>query len=79
MKQMMAFILSLVMSVGSAADVRSFVVEADRLGAAIQPTMYGIFFEDINFAGDGGLYAELVANRSFDYPQNLMCWDSFGK
>ncbi len=66
------------MSVG-AADVRSFVVESDRLGAEIQPTMYGIFYEDVNFAGDSGLYAELVANRSFEYPQNLMCWDSFGR
>ncbi|KJD34414.1 alpha-L-arabinofuranosidase [Tamlana nanhaiensis] len=33
----------------------------------IQPTMYGIFFEDINFAADGGLYAEMVKNRSFEF------------
>ena len=58
--------------------VRSLVVEADRPGAEIQPTMYGIFFEDINFGADAGLCAELVANRSFDYPQHLMCWDGFG-
>jgi len=41
------------------------VVKADKPTAAIQPTMWGIFFEDINFAADGGLYAELVKNRSF--------------
>jgi hypothetical protein len=29
--------------------------------------MYGVFFEDINRAADGGLYAELVQNRSFEY------------
>ena len=64
---------------GTNGDVRAFVVEVGRLGAEIQPTMYGVFFEDINFAADGGLYAELVANRSFDYrPQRLMCWDAFG-
>ena len=33
---------------------------------AIDPLMYGVFFEDINYGGDGGLYAELVANRSFE-------------
>lgn len=42
--------------------------------ANIQPTMYGIFFEDINFAADGGLYAELVKNRSFEFDQPMMGW-----
>lgn len=40
----------------------------------IQPTMYGIFFEDINFSADGGLYAELVKNRSFEFEQPMMGW-----
>ncbi len=49
-------------------------------GAPIQPTMYGIFFEDINFAADGGLYAELVKNRSFEFPQSpLQGWKAFGR
>jgi hypothetical protein len=39
--------------------------------------MYGLFFEDINFAANGGLYAKLVKNRSFDFPQNLMGWHVF--
>lgn len=47
-------------------------------GVAIQPTMYGIFFEDINFGADGGLYAEMVENRSFEFPQHLMGWKTFG-
>ncbi len=42
--------------------------------AKIQPTMYGIFFEDINFAADGGLYAELVKNRSFEFDEPFMGW-----
>ena len=33
----------------------------------VSPLLYGIFFEDINYAGDGGLYGELIANRSFEY------------
>jgi alpha-L-arabinofuranosidase len=36
--------------------------------------MYGVFFEDINFGADGGLYAELVKNRSFEFPDALMGW-----
>ena len=36
--------------------------------------MWGIFFEDINFAADGGLYAELVKNRSFEFLKPLMGW-----
>jgi alpha-L-arabinofuranosidase len=34
---------------------------------AISPMLFGIFFEDINYAADGGLYAELVQNRDFEY------------
>ena len=43
--------------------------------STIAPTMWGIFFEDINFAADGGLYAELVKNRSFEFPMPMMAWD----
>ena len=45
----------------------------------MQPTMYGIFFEDINYAAYGGLYGELVKNRSFEFPDALMGWKAFGK
>lgn len=55
-------------------------VKANKAGAPVQPTMYGIFFEDINFAADGGLYAELVKNRSFEFtPNHLEGWQAFGK
>jgi len=54
-------------------------VNTKKLGAPIQSTMYGIFFEDINYAADGGLYGELVKNRSFEFPQQLMGWQAFGK
>ena len=53
-------------------------VNTAKLGATIQPTMYGIFFEDINYAADGGLYGELVKNRSFEFPQHFMGWQVFG-
>ena len=60
------------------AQTNQFVIETGKPGAAIQSTMYGVFFEDINYAADGGLYAELVKNRSFEFPQNLMGWKTFG-
>ena len=62
----------------NAQDINRMVLQANKIGAEIQPTMYGHFFEDINFGADGGLYAELVKNRSFDFPQRLMGWDVFG-
>jgi len=49
-------------------------VDAAHPGAPISPSMFGIFFEDINFAADGGLYPELVKNRSFEFPEALTGW-----
>jgi len=57
----------------------TFTVDTKKVGAKIQPTMYGVFFEDINFAADGGLYSELIANRSFEYPNNLQEWKVLGR
>lgn len=56
----------------------TFQVQAKKPVAQIQPTMYGIFFEDINFGADGGLYAELVENRSFEFPDATMGWELQG-
>src|SRR5450759_4968009 len=50
------------------------IVNVDKPGAAIQPTMWGIFFEDINFGADGGIYAELVKNRSFEFYKPRTGW-----
>ncbi len=49
-------------------------VKVDQPGALINPAMWGVFFEDINFGADGGLYAELVKNRGFEFPEPLMGW-----
>jgi alpha-N-arabinofuranosidase len=49
-------------------------VDVSNSVAKIQPTMYGIFFEDINFAADGGIYAEMVKNRSFEFTLPKMGW-----
>ena len=52
----------------------AIAVQVDKPIAEIQPTMWGIFFEDINFGADGGLYAEMVKNRSFEFSAPLMGW-----
>lgn len=49
-------------------------IDAAHPGAAISPTMFGVFFEDINFAADGGLYPELIKNRSFEFSEPLTGW-----
>ena len=51
-------------------------VQADKPGPRINPAMWGIFFEDINLGADGGLYAELVKNRSFEFPdgKGMLGW-----
>jgi alpha-L-arabinofuranosidase A len=62
------------------AEAQDAVLEINthKRGAEIAPTMYGVFFEDINYGADGGLYGELVKNRSFEFPQPLMGWNTIG-
>ncbi len=71
-----AMALAAGLSLGAATN--ELTVQVNKPGAPVQPTMYGLFFEDINYAADGGLYAEMVKNRSFEFPQNLMGWVTFG-
>ena len=49
-----------------AAEAARIVVDVDKPGHAVPDTLYGIFFEEINHAGEGGLYAEMVLNRDFE-------------
>lgn len=65
---------SIFASVGMAGVIPSGAAESSHTtisvqspGKAISPDLIGVFFEDINYAADGGLYAELVQNRSFEY------------
>lgn len=56
-----------------AAPVK-LTIQNGQPGPSINPAMWGVFFEDINFGADGGLYAELVKNRSFEFPDPFMGW-----
>ncbi|MDE5702781.1 MAG: carbohydrate binding domain-containing protein [Bacteroides sp.] len=70
--------LALSLALGVQAQQHVMTVDASKPTAQIQSEMYGIFFEDINFGADGGLYAELVKNRSFEFPQPFVGWVPFG-
>ncbi|MEJ1240825.1 hypothetical protein WBG78_21950 [Chryseolinea sp. T2] len=67
-------LITIWLSINHAFGQVKLVAQADKPLAKIQPTMWGIFFEDINFGADGGLYAELIKNRSFEFAQPLMGW-----
>ena len=56
------------------AQTRNITVQVDKPGAAIPKTLFGLFFEDINFGADGGLYPERIKNRSFEFPNPMMGW-----
>lgn len=49
-------------------------VDVSHPGHPISPTLFGVFFEDINLSADGGLYPELIRNRSFEDADSLQYW-----
>ena len=79
MKRLTTTLAAVAVALSASAQTHQFDINTSKLGAPIQPTMYGIFFEDINYAADGGLYGELVKNRSFEFPNHYMGWSTFGK
>lgn len=73
------YLLFVTFAFGQTASIR---VDLTTKGTPISPVLYGLFFEEINHAGDGGLYAELVRNRSFEdasQPQAWLLADNGGK
>lgn len=66
--------LSLASGVAGFGQPATLTVQTDQPGAKLNPAMWGLFFEDINLGADGGLYAELVKNRAFEFPDAMMGW-----
>src|SRR5437667_9421899 len=60
------------------AAPQSITVDLSKPGVRVSPMLYGIFFEEINHAGDGGLYAEMVRNRSFEDDATAGGWSPEG-
>src|SRR6187402_997616 len=73
MRSQLAIMIFFILSLNSFSQ-RKLTVVANKSIASVAPTMWGVFFEDINFGADGGLYAELVKNRSFEFPTAMMGW-----
>jgi alpha-L-arabinofuranosidase len=75
MKNRISFLLFLSWSsLLMAQNPATFTVQTDKRVAEVSPSMWGIFFEDINLGADGGLYAELIKNRSFEFEKPMMGW-----
>jgi alpha-L-arabinofuranosidase len=71
--------VSVITSALAADPAVRLIVDAASPGHAVNPTLHGIFFEDINYAADGGLYAELVQNRSFEHAEHLYAWGTVNR
>ncbi len=61
-----------------AQEQKPLQIDLTNLKEEIAPTMWGVFFEDINLGADGGIYAELIKNRSFEFYKPLMGWKTIG-
>ncbi|HEY6247992.1 MAG TPA: alpha-L-arabinofuranosidase C-terminal domain-containing protein [Pyrinomonadaceae bacterium] len=74
--KVLVFLLALTLFQAQAAfaQTRNITVQVNQPGGAIPKTLFGLFFEDINFGADGGLYPERVKNRSFEFPNPMMGW-----
>ncbi len=79
-KQSLATFLFAILALPILAQQKDIIlVNASKPVASISPTMWGVFFEDINMGADGGIYAELIKNRSFEFSKPLMGWSTKGK
>ena len=77
-RRTIAALAAMLTCISMAAQSNTLVIEAGSKGIPIQKTMFGLFFEDLNFAADGGLYAEKIKNRSFEFDNPLAGWDVIG-
>jgi alpha-N-arabinofuranosidase len=73
MKKVITYFIAGVFAVQLYAQ-RNITVSVNKPVTTVSPQMWGVFFEDINFGADGGLYAELVKNSSFEFPMPMMGW-----
>ncbi len=79
MKRLLPGLFSCLLAVaGFAAAPRTLTIDLAAPAKPISAELFGIFFEDLNYAADGGLYAELLQNRSFEYrPTEQAKWTPF--
>lgn len=73
-RRLIASAVVVIMMICDTSAQKKLTIMANKPIAEVSPSMWGIFFEDINFAADGGIYAELVKNRSFEFYKPMMGW-----
>ena len=82
MKRLSIILVASLLSVASLSAQVVIDVDASNKGVKVSKMLNGIFFEDINHAADGGLYAELIRNRSFEdndsTPENWSAYETAG-
>src|SRR5215203_4703046 len=71
---LLTILLSFICSTGYAQTPIAININISTDLGNINPNMYGVFFEDINLGADGGIYAELIKNRSFEFFKPMMGW-----
>lgn len=71
MKRLLPFLMAFLLLLPQPSHAATITANVEDITHEISDTLYGLFFEDINHAADGGLYAELLQNRSFEY-ENLL-------
>lgn len=71
--------IAFLVATATQAQTKKFIINANDVTAKVEPNMWGVFFEDINMGADGGIYAELIKNRSFEFYKPLMGWTKEGK
>src|ERR1035438_1139143 len=77
LKQKWSLIVVLALSAVALARGQSAAtvsIQVNQPGAVVSSNLFGIFFEEINFAGEGGIYAEMVRNRAFNNSANANYW-----
>jgi len=79
MKKLIYIAILALVSLSVCAQKVSINVDTNKSDHAISPTLFGLFFEDINLSADGGVYRELVRNRSFEDADTLQYWSFSSK
>ena len=74
MKKIIILLMFLIFTGFAYGQLNKLVLDVSNSKAKIRSTMYGIFFEDINFAADGGLCAEMIKNRGFEFEEPMTGW-----
>lgn len=76
-RTIVVFAILLAAAIPSSHAQSTYMVHTKQVVAPVPKTLWGLFFEDINRAADGGVYAEMVENRSFDFPKPMTAWDTW--